>query len=159
MPAVTVTSRPADAEFARVDHVKQAVGQQVLPGDDESWILGRPLVVALDDGETVTVPLGFTTDGASIPRIARTLTGWGKFEGPQRWAGIVHDWLYYQPGYDRKRADQVFRDILSAEGASRFKTAAMYWAVRLFAGPAYRSNQSRDVGDRIWGNPDYPRDE
>ena len=157
MPTVTITSRPADDEFARVDLVKQAVGQPVLEGDDENWILGRPLVAETGDGETITVPLGFTTDGASIPAIARTLTGWAKFEGPQRWAGILHDWLYYQPGYDRKRADQVFREVLRNEGASRFKTSTMYWAVRLFGGAAYRSNQSRDVEDRIWGNPDHPR--
>ncbi len=160
MPAVTIQEpRLADEEFARVDLVKQAVGQEVLEGDDENWILGRDLVVETGDGETITVPMGFTTDGASIPGIARFLTGWGKFEGPQRWAGIVHDWLYYQDGYDRKRADQIFRDILRAEGASRFKTAAMYWAVRLFGGPAYRANQSRDPADRIWGNPDYPRED
>ncbi len=154
---VTITSRPADEQFARVDLVKQAVGEPVLPGDDRNWILGEPVVVDVGDGEVVTVPLGFTTDGASIPAIAQRLTGWKPFEGPQRWAGIVHDWLYYQDGYDRKRADKIFRDILRSEGATGFRTAAMYWAVRLFGRAAYVSNQLRDVEDRIWGNPAYPR--
>jgi hypothetical protein len=157
MPNVVITARPTDQEFARVDLVKQVVGQVVLEGDDLTWILGAPLVVEVDDGEVITVPIGFTTDGASIPKFAQKLTGWKPFEGPQRWAGIVHDWLYYQDGYDRKRADEIFRDILRAEGATDFRTTAMYWAVRLFSGMAYRKNQERDVEDRIWGNQAYPR--
>jgi hypothetical protein len=157
MPNLVITARPTDQEFARVDVVKQAAGQVVLEGDDRSWILGAPLVVDVGDGEVITVPIGFTTDGASIPNLAQTLTGWKPFEGPQRWAGIVHDWLYYQDGYDRKRADEIFRDILRAEGASGFRTSAMYWAVRLFSAVAYRKNQERDVEDRIWGNPAHPR--
>jgi hypothetical protein len=154
---VSIISRPSDEQFARVDRVKQAVGQPVLPGDDRNWILGEELVVDMGDGEIITVPMGFTTDGASIPAAVQRLTRWRPFEGPQRWAGIIHDWLYYQDGYDRKRADQIFRDILRAEGAGRFRTAAMYWAVRLFGKAAYDSNQERDVEDRIWGNPAHPR--
>lgn len=157
MPDVVITTRPTDDQFARVDLVKQAVGQEVLEGDELTWILGAPLVVEVDDGEVITVPIGFTTDGASIPTIAQKLTGWKPFEGPQRWAGIVHDWLYYQDGYSRKRADQIFRDILRAEDATDFRTTAMYWAVRLFSRWAYRANQARDVEDRIWGNPEHPR--
>lgn len=157
MPNLIITTRPADDQFARVDLVKQYVGQEVLEGDDLTWILGTPLVVEVDDGEVITVPVGFTTDGASIPPFAQKLTGWKPFEGPQRWAGIVHDWLYYQDGYGRRRADEIFRDILRTEGASAFRTTVMYWAVRLFSGTAYRRNQERDVEDRIWGNPSYPR--
>lgn len=137
--------------------MKQAAGQVVLEGDDFAWILGAPLVVNVDDGEVITVPIGFTTDGASIPNLPKKLTGWKPFEGPQRWAGIVHDWLYYQDGYDRKRADEIFRDILRAEGATGFRTTAMYRAVRLFSRRAYQKNQERDVEDRIWGNPAYSR--
>ena len=44
----------------------------------------------------VTVPLGFTTDLASIPTAVERLTVWRPFEGPQRWAGTVHDWLYVE---------------------------------------------------------------
>ncbi len=156
MPKVVITSRPSPDQFARVDRVKEFAGQVVLDGDDRNWILGAPLVVEVDDRETITVPLGFTTDGASIPRIVQWLTTWKPFEGPQRWAGIVHDWLYYQDGFDRKRADDIFRDILRAEGASALQTRGMYWAVRIFSRWAYRTNQARDVEDRIWGNPAYP---
>lgn len=154
---ISINSRPSDDQFARVDRVKREVGQAVLPGDDLNWILGEPLIVDVGGGETIIVPPGFTTDGASIPPIVQRLTFWHPFEGPQRWAGIVHDWLYYQDGYDRKRADEVFREILRAEGASWFRTTAMYSAVRVFGGRAYTTNQARDVEDRIWGNPAHPR--
>ena len=154
---VSIVSRPSDDQFARVDRVKLAFGQVVLPGDDRNWILGEPLVVDVGGGEIITVPVGFTTDGASIPDAVERLTFWHPFEGPQRWAGIVHDWLYYEDGYDRKRADEIFRDVLRKEGASWLRTMAMYWAVRAFGKKAYVSNQARDVEDRIWGNPAYPR--
>ena len=156
MLRAVITSRPSDDQFARVDLVKQAVGGQVEPGDDGFWILGQQLVVEVDDGETITVPVGFTTDGASIPEWVQTLTRWKPFEGPQRWAGIVHDWLYYQDGYGQYRADQIFRAILVSEGAGWFRTRAMYRAVRLFGRTAYERNQRRDVNERIWRDPDIP---
>jgi hypothetical protein len=74
MISARIVERPA--RFDRVDRVKAAVGQPVLPGDDRFWILGDPLVVQVDGGERIEVPVGFTTDGASVPGWAQTLTGW-----------------------------------------------------------------------------------
>lgn len=162
-----VTGRPTDDQFCRVDLVKEFVGQPVDDGDDEYWILGQPLLVEiLDDGasghavansELITVPVGFTTDGASIPENVQRWTKWRPFEGPQRWAGITHDWLYYVDGFPRKRADQVFRAVLKSEGASWLRRTLMYWAVRLQGGKYYTRNQARDISSRIW-NHDHPHD-
>lgn len=60
---VSIISRPSDDQFARVDRARLAVGQVMLPGDDHNWILGEPPVVDVGDGDVITVPLGFTTDG------------------------------------------------------------------------------------------------
>lgn len=148
--SATVVRRPRDDQFANVKAVKEYTGEPILPGDEDLWILGEEMVVEVSDGEVVTVPVGFVTDGASVPKPVQVLTRWKPFEGPQRWAGIAHDWLYHVTGYGKRRADDVFRAILEAEGASWFRRTAMYWAVRLFGHKAYNRNQERGTDARIW---------
>lgn len=146
MPSAEILSRPA--RFARVDRVKEYTGQPIEPEDDLFWILGDPLVVQVDGSELIEVPVGYTTDGASIPKWATGLPGWGRWEDPQRWAGVTHDWLYTQTGVTKKRADQVFRAVLVAEDAGFFKRAIMYAAVVVGGGPAYRKSQ--ESGPRVF---------
>jgi hypothetical protein len=88
MLTAKIIARPG--RFDRVDRVKAVVGEQILPGDDQFWILGEPLVVQVGD-DRIEVPTGFTTDGASVPDWAQRITRWKPWEDPQRWAGIVHD--------------------------------------------------------------------
>lgn len=128
------------ATFDRVDLVKQAVGRLVLPGDDRLWILGDELVIRVNAME-VTVPRGFVTDGASIPRLGQLLTGWGPWDEPQRLPAIVHDWLYCQRDTARTYADRAFRALLASEDAGWFRRTVMYWAVVLGGGSAYRIDQ------------------
>ena len=64
MISARVVDRPA--RFDRVDRVKAVVGQPVLPGDDQFWILGDPLVVQVEGGERIEVPVGFTTVGSGM---------------------------------------------------------------------------------------------
>lgn len=146
MISAKIVERPA--RFDRVDRVKEAVGQPVLPDDDRFWILGGRLVAQVGVREWIEIPVGFTTDGASVPRWAQELTGWAPWADPQRWAGIVHDWLYSQRGVAKSHADNVFRAVLVSEGAGRWKRKLMYIAVVLGGGPAYRANQAR--GPRIF---------
>lgn len=76
--------------------------------------------------DTVLVPAGFVTDFASIPRVARILiTGHGK----DRWAAVVHDYLY-SIKHDRKEADSVFLEALECSGVNLLKRRTMYRAVR-----------------------------
>lgn len=133
--------------FDRVDHVKKAVGEPVLPGDEQFWILGDPLVLDID-GERFEIPIGYTTDGASVPPWATSVTRWNRWDEPQRWAGIVHDFLYTQPGMTKQRADRAFRSVLASEGAGVFKRAVMYLAVVVGGGPAYKYSQAN--GPRIY---------
>lgn len=151
MVGARITTRPV--RFDRVDRVKLVVGDPVLPGDDRFWILGSPLV-ADADGDRIEIPTGFTTDGASVPDWAQWITMWKPWEDPQRWAGIVHDWLYTQRGVTKKYADQVFRSVLDSEGTGRFRRTAMYAAVVVGGGRAYRANQER--GPRIYNRERIP---
>jgi hypothetical protein len=158
--------------FDRVDLVKQAVGQPVLRGDDRLWILGQDLAVSIfyelvegfTAGHLVTVPRGFVTDGASVPRLAQLITGWRPWDEPQRWAAIVHDWLYCQNGREyegpgallqpmqlvaKPWADAAFAAVLRAAGAGRLRASTMFWAVRLFGGHAYQLDQESGPTIRV----------
>lgn len=145
MLTVNIIEKPT--HFDRVDRVKVAVGDAVLSGDDRFWILGEPLVLLAGE-EEISIPTGFTTDGASVPGWAQRITSWQPWEDPQRWAGIVHDWLYCQPGVGRSYADNVFRAVLAAEGAGWIKRKLMFVAVVIGGSKAYRSNQAR--GPRVF---------
>lgn len=130
MISAKIVERPA--RFDRVDRVKEAVGQRVLPEDDRFWILGGCLVAQVGVREWIEVPVGFTTDGASVPRWAQDLTGWAPWADPQRWAGIVHDWLYSRRGVAKSQADNVFRAVLvpkePAGGNGSSCTSRSSWA-------------------------------
>ena len=148
MTTAEILERPE--RFDRVDRVKQVTGEQVLPGDDKVWILGDPLVVLIDGTERVEVPVGFTTDGASVPDWAQKLTGWGPWEPPQRWAGIVHDWLYSTKGVTKSHADAVLRAVLLAEHGGWFKDEMLFLAVVVGGGGAYASDQAHGPTERIF---------
>ena len=92
-----------------------------------------------DDGprwktNKITVPAGFTTDFASIPRFFwRILPPAGEYGK----AAVIHDFLY-QYGRDNKGpvtkayADGVFLRAMTDLGVGVFRRRAMYAAVRLF---------------------------
>lgn len=147
----TILERPDT--FDRVDLIKRELAlagedtEPVFPGDERLWILGSPLTV-LVDGRRHTVPTGFTTDGASIPKWGQFLTGWDPWEPPQRWAAIVHDWLYCERQVVREYGDRAFREVLRSEGANWYQREVMYAAVVIGGRPAYRSNQAS--GPRIF---------
>ena len=80
-----------------------------------------------------TVPEGFPTDLASVPRGFRWLVS--KVTGVE--ASIIHDWLYDQRIGTRKYADDLFYEFLK-QTESRWVAWVMYRAVRLGGGIAWR---------------------
>jgi len=93
--------------------------------------------------KVIEIPVGFTTDFASVPRafwsIISPIDEHGK-------AAVVHDYCYYI-GYDtRKNCDKLFLEALTVLDASRWKQICMYYSVRLFSWHAwnYHRNQEYD---------------
>ena len=76
----------------------------------------------------VEVPKGYTTDGASVPRIF-----WWLFP-PNRTdylpCAIVHDYLCDLGRY--KEADEKFRECLKELGVGKFTRRVLYYAVRVY---------------------------
>lgn len=87
----------------------------------------------------IVVPRGFRTDLASIPsKVQSVISKVGAYDG----AAIVHDWLYCIQIHERDTVDNVFLRIMKLSGVGFFTRYTMFWAVRLFAGPAWELSKS-----------------
>jgi hypothetical protein len=131
----------------------------VEPNDDESqWTLHAPFRYWLDGlhkGDVITIPAGFQTDFASIPRALWSIlppTGrYGK-------AAVLHDFLYQNLGlvrinptveaeaivkrFTRAECDGIFRDAMLVLGVSSFTAYAMWVAVRAFGWHAWNAHEA-----------------
>ena len=87
---------------------------------------------------TITVPVRFETDFASVPSPFWVLfPKWGKY-GP---AAVVHDWLYWDQGNQTKaQADSVFLEAMTVLNVRPWKRWVLYHAVSWFGGSAWREN-------------------
>ena len=97
------------------------------PASDTQFILAAAFRVG-----PWTVPGGFETDLASVPRLLRSIVS--KVDGIE--ASIIHDWLYHSREVTRKEADRIFLDLLDGV-VPEWRRRAMYWAVRAFGKGAY----------------------
>jgi hypothetical protein len=80
----------------------------------------------------LTVPSGFLTDLASVPRVATIFIPQFGRHSP---AAVFHDWCYEQEvnGYHSKEfADALFYALLKRMGVGLVKSASMYAAVKIF---------------------------
>jgi hypothetical protein len=85
------------------------------------------------NGIEYTIPAGFTTDLASIPRALWSIYSPNKANTIP--AAIIHDYIYFCPGeMAREEADSIFYDALIYKHVTK-GTAFKYWlAVRTFGG-------------------------
>ena len=102
----------------------------------QTWKLLQPLVYQSDKlGRHVTVPAGFVTDYASVPRLpfAFWLAGDTAHE-----AAVVHDWLYTSHEVDRATADAVFAEAMRVSDP-RAPAGLMWLAVRVAGGGSWNA--------------------
>ncbi len=111
--------------------------------------LASPMVYRWDAKDIlVTVPVGFVTDFASIPRPIRNLID---VNGKHRLPAVLHDRLYALGGkladvrYTRQDADDEFLRAMKEAGVSWVTRTLMHRAVRMFGG-FHRSAR----GGRTW---------
>ena len=102
-----------------------------MRGASRTFILHEPLHY-----EGGTVPIGFVTDGASIPRSL-----WWAFSPTGRafGAAIIHDYHYQHSTGTRKHVDQYFRFLLKQLNFGLFLRNGFYRAVRIGAGATWRA--------------------
>jgi hypothetical protein len=111
-----------------------------------------------DRANVITVPKGFVTDLASVPR-------WAWFlippDGPWVKAAIIHDYLYSTGGtgiwkkhpasitraepYSRLETDRIMREAMENRGVGWFKRNLIYLAVRIGGAGGWRDNRGSVV--------------
>ncbi len=121
-----------------------------IAGSSGEWELIAPLIYQ-GNRDRFTVPIGFRTDFASIPRIFAWLI---PKNGSHDAAAIVHDYLYrHQPlvpspaplrsmqRISRRDADRLFRRIMRELGTNCVRYNLMYAGVRIGGWVAYNKNR------------------
>ncbi|HGA8806982.1 TPA: DUF1353 domain-containing protein [Salmonella enterica subsp. enterica serovar Saintpaul] len=108
--------------------------------DHYRWRVYEPFEFYLsdDNSDVISVPAGFVTDLATVPRIFWTLL---PPDGKYAKAAIIHDYLYDNALRTKQEADKIFLDGMTVLGVPKWKRAIMYQAVRLFGRGNYRRHQ------------------
>lgn len=88
----------------------------------------------------ITMPAGFLTDGASVPRIF-----WPIFQpfGEYFPAAILHDFLYSKSStakfpYSRKQADDLFKEAMFNVGVGWLSRGIIHGSVRSFGWKSWK---------------------
>jgi hypothetical protein len=105
--------------------------------DGRNWKLVKPFsyhVGSKFSRTVITVPKGFVTDFASVPRF---LWGWIPYWGKWGKASVIHDYLYSTHQVERSITDAIFYEAMLVEGTNPRITQLMYYAVRLFGWMAW----------------------
>lgn len=93
-----------------------------------SWVLKNELIYDSDVAAQVfVVPVGFTTDFASVPRIPFVFDLLGDIAHA---AAILHDWLYTSHVVPRDVADAVLKEAAVATGVAPYKAWLLWAGVR-----------------------------
>lgn len=104
----------------------------------KSWVCVLKLDAKL---KRIEIEKGYTYDGATVPWFLSWVI---ERDGVHRESALIHDYLYenIKDGvgriilgdddlfYNRKDADQVFRECLKAQGLSNWRARLAYYAVR-----------------------------
>lgn len=85
----------------------------------------------------ITVPVGFVTDFASIPRAFWSLL---RPDGDYAYAAVIHDYLYWTQGLPREKSDMIFRLAMEDFKIGSVEVGAIYTGVRAGGGVAWDGN-------------------
>jgi len=106
---------------------------------------------------TVTVPAGFVTDFASIPRAFWSLL---PPDGLYTYPAILHDYLYWMQNTSKALADNILKYGMQEFGVGSVKLNAIYEGVNLGGQGAWNENRRlRETGEKrvLKAFPDDPR--
>lgn len=129
------------------DPVKALAPVSSLPSyvkfPDRQYVLRDTVAYRLHDPDvTITIPAGFVTDFASIPKVFRSLfTDNDVHDLP----GLLHDYLYWRQSCGRSEADKLFLVALDEVGVGYFERYMMYAGVQAGGSGAWKNNRQARV--------------
>ena len=105
----------------------------IQPYDDKCMVVVEPFYFE-SFGVSIKIDKGYIFDGASIPRIAKSMIS-GSFDPEYVGPALIHDYLYTYKcdrnfPVSRAKADLVFKDCLRLNKVSTTERNAMYLVVR-----------------------------
>jgi len=110
---------------------------------DKCWEIGEDIDFELTNGDVITVPKGFKTDLATVPKLVRpVINTYGDF----LLGVIIHDWIY-STDYKRKEmgdyknrlfADEQFRFFALKFDTNKLRVNTMYYSIRAFGRSIYK---------------------
>lgn len=105
------------------------------------WKTEQVLCYHTKNEQTITVPAGFLTDGASIPHIFWSIIGspFGRYCN----AAIIHDYLYFLVDRTRQEADNIFYEAMTLLKVPFWRRKLMWLAVRIGAGWIWTERKKR----------------
>ena len=92
------------------------------------------------NGKSFTIPAGFKSDGASVPRFFwRVVFPPGDHRAMR--AAFAHDYVYrmHPAGWTKAEADRMFYDLLIQGGIPWYRAKEAYLGVKLFGGAAWKA--------------------
>ena len=149
LPLVLLAVAPAAlaAEPAGAHFLPEFTNRSIVRVGDNLFLVRDPLIFRLSgDPVEITVPAGFVTDLASIPK---KLHWWeGKVDRSMP-AAIVHDYLYWYGPCTRAEADAVLWLGMRTMRMSNSKVKLVYRGVRRFGKGSYDENSELRRGGQI----------
>ncbi len=91
----------------------------------------------------ITVLEGFDFDGASIPRVFWSVIGC-PFGGLHMVGAFIHDALYASNALSKEECDNVFYELMLANGVDERVAKTMYRAVSMFGHGAYSDTGTKE---------------
>ena len=106
--------------------------------DGQHWIVKQPLTYIVGESkDSVTVPVGFVTDLASIPWYFHSII---QKNGNYLLPAVVHDYLYWKQTCTRQQSDGIMRLAMIENNVSVAHQIAIYEVLRIVGGFAWDSN-------------------
>jgi hypothetical protein len=144
--------RPLIAALAVAASSLDAAAQQPIPpvdfrpfSDGMHWIVREPLTYTIGiSSDSITVPVGFVTDFASIPQALQSII---RANGPYILPAVVHDYLYLKQTCTRQQADQILLLGMIENQVREIHRSAIHGAVSVAGGFAWADNaKDREAG-------------
>jgi Protein of unknown function (DUF1353) len=103
----------------------------------------------------VTVPIGFVTDFASIPRLFWTML---PKDGDYTYPAIIHDYLYWEQPVPKDEADLILRYSMEDFKVNKAALEAIYLGVKVGGAGAWKDNAARKAAGEKRMLKCYPED-
>ncbi len=137
MVALAAVATLASAEYVSAQQPIEPVDFRPFV-DGRHWIVRQPLTYTVGiSKDSVTVPVGFVTDFASIPQVFQSII---RQNGLYLLPAVVHDYLYWKQTCTREQSDRILMLGMIENKVSDIHRVPIYDVVRAAGGFAWEEN-------------------